>query len=108
MKNSEELLNEIKQIPNLDKEIVMKVVKQDLKLARKSDHLKKQLESIIDETIDFNDNKIIEKMVESYMNMTPYTGYCHNYWKAKKDILKEQYNIEWISPEQEGLDAIYD
>ena len=47
-------------------------------------------------------------MVESYMNMTPYTGYCHNYWKAKKEILKEQYNIEWISPEQEGLDAIYD
>ena len=37
MKNSEELLNEIKQIPNLDKEIVMKVVKQDLKLARKAD-----------------------------------------------------------------------
>lgn len=25
-------------------------------------------------------------------------GYCHIYWKTKKSILKEKYNIEWRSP----------
>ena len=25
-------------------------------------------------------------------------GYCHLYWETKKRILKEKYNIEWLSP----------
>ena len=25
-------------------------------------------------------------------------GYCHRYWSAKAEILKEDYGIEWKSP----------
>ena len=25
-------------------------------------------------------------------------GYCHKYWTAKKEILKDDYGIDWKSP----------
>lgn len=108
MKNSEEILDKIKQIPDLDREITIEVVKQDLKLARKSESLKKLLENIIDGNVNYNDSKTVDELVENYMNMTPYMGYCQNYWKTKKEILKERYNIEWLSPIEENPNEIYD
>ena len=28
----------------------------------------------------------------------PYMGFCHKYWHRKKQILKEEYGIDWKSP----------
>lgn len=28
----------------------------------------------------------------------PYMGFCHTYWYRKKQILKEEYGIDWKSP----------
>ena len=92
----------------MDREVTIEVVKQDLKLARKSESLKKLLENIIDGNVNYNDSKTIDKLVDNYMNMTPYMGYCQNYWKTKKEILKERYNIEWLSPIEENPNEIYD
>ena len=86
MKNSEEILNKIKEIPDLDREI----------------------ESSVGVDIDFNDEGILNKLVESYMQVPPYMGYCNNYWSAKKEILKEKYNIDWYTPAEENPDVIYD
>lgn len=108
MKNSEEILNKIKEIPDLDREITKQVVKQDIEEAKKSDNYKKMLESAVGENIDFNDEGIVNKLVESYMQVPPYTGYCHSYWSAKKEILKEKYSIDWYTPAEENPDVIYD
>lgn len=108
MKNSEEVLNKIKEIPNLDRQITKKVVEQDLEEARNSEDYKRFLESIIDEEIYFKDENIENKLIENYMKVAPYMGYCHKYWKFKKQILNEMYNIEWYTPEEEKPYAIYD
>ena len=108
MKNSEEILNKIKEIPDLDREITKQVVRQDIEEAKHSEGYKKMLESSVGVDIDFNDEGILNKLVESYMQAPPYMGYCNNYWSAKKEILKEKYNIDWYTPTEENPDVIYD
>ncbi len=108
MKNSEEILNKIKEIPDLDREITKQVVRQDIEEAKHSEGYKKMLESSVGVDIDFNDEGILNKLVESYMQAPPYMGYCNNYWSAKKEILKEKYNIDWYTPAEENPDVIYD
>ena len=108
MKNSEEILNKIKEIPDLDREITKQVVKQDIEEAKKYESYKKMLESVIDGIIDFDDEELVNKLTEIYMKVPPYMGYCNNYWSAKKEILKEKYNIGWYTPAEENPDVIYD
>lgn len=108
MKNSEEILNKIKEIPNLDKEITKEVVIQDLEEAKHSEDYKKMLETVINDNIDFNDLELVNKLTEFYMQVTPYMGYCHSYWDTKKQILKEKYNIDWYTPAEENPNTIYD
>ena len=73
MKNSEEILNKIKEIPDLDREITKQVVRQDIEEAKKYESYKKMLESVIDGIIDFDDKKLINKLTESYMQAPPIT-----------------------------------
>lgn len=35
-------------------------------------------------------------------------GYCHLYWETKKRILKEKYNIDWLSPAELNPMVIFD
>lgn len=35
-------------------------------------------------------------------------GSCHFYWTIKKSILKEDYDIDWKSPEELNLNIIFD
>ena len=108
MKNSEEVINKIKEIKNLDKEITEKDVEQDLEEATQAEDYKRFLESLIDEKIDFNSEETINKLIANYMNIAPYMGYCQKYWNVKKQVLKEKYNINWYTPTEENPGVIYD
>lgn len=35
-------------------------------------------------------------------------GFCHKYWETKKQILKNDYNIDWKSPQELNLEIIFD
>jgi hypothetical protein len=35
-------------------------------------------------------------------------GYCHTYWKTKKRIMKEQYQLDWKSPAELNSNTIFD
>lgn len=39
---------------------------------------------------------------------TSVMGSCHFYWTIKKSILKEDYDIDWKSPEELNLNIIFD
>ena len=38
----------------------------------------------------------------------PFMGSCYGWWAAKKKILKEKYNIDWLSPAECNPDIHYD
>lgn len=54
----------------------------------------------------------LEKKIETRMTIEniPIGGFgtCHIYWKYKKEILKNDYNIDWESPAELNLDVIFD
>jgi len=35
-------------------------------------------------------------------------GYCHKFWKYKKQLLKEKYNIDWRTPQEMNPDCRFD
>jgi hypothetical protein len=35
-------------------------------------------------------------------------GYCHTYWRTKRRILKEQYQVDWKSPAELNPNIIFD
>lgn len=108
MKNSDETIKRVNEIPDIDKKATEKVVKQDLEKAKDSSDFKKYLEECIGKKIDFNDDQLITKLVEKYMEVPPYMGYCHLLWAAKKEILKKDYNIDWYTPAEENPAILYD
>ena len=59
--------------------------------------------------------KTLEKEIEKYclekFNIDirmPMMGNCHVYWGAKKKILKEKYNIDWLTPSECNPYIIFD
>ncbi|MGN1000541.1 MAG: hypothetical protein ACI4OG_01230 [Bacilli bacterium] len=54
----------------------------------------------------------LEKMISSYLNevgIDEYSaGYISIYFGVKKKILKEVFNIDWTTPEEENPDCIFD
>ena len=38
------------------------------------------------------------ELEEKLKNCPRGLGFCHVYWRAKKRLLKEKYNIDWRSP----------
>lgn len=82
------------------KKIIKKKVSKNKILAEK------YLEEIRDEV----DKKMIElgQMVVSNGEKIPLFGSCHTRWKIEKEILKERYNIDWMTPEEENPFVRYD
>ena len=42
--------------------------------------------------------KQVEQKVVGIIGEGGYLGYCHEFWKTKQWILKEEYNIDWKTP----------
>ena len=40
----------------------------------------------------------LEEKIVAQIGENSGMGYCYSYWKLKKEILKEDYGIEWKSP----------
>lgn len=38
----------------------------------------------------------------------PGLGYCHAFWEAKKNVLKEKHDIDWKSPAERNPDVLFD
>ena len=57
-------------------------------------------ENIIDEA-----NRKIYSLLEGHPRVM---GFCFTYWHAKKQILREEYGIEWKSPEMMNPNVIFD
>ena len=49
------------------------------------------------------EEKIVAKIGENFG-----MGYCHLYWAAKKEILKDDYGMEWKSPSRLNPDVRFD
>ena len=57
----------------------------------------------IEETKCFKEisSEVEDKLKEILKDINPYRiGYCHIYWKAKKELLKNEYGIDWKSPSE--------
>ena len=51
----------------------------------------------------------LEGLIEEQLKNCPRgLGYCHVYWRTKKRILKEKYNIDWRSPAELNPHIIFD
>lgn len=46
------------------------------------------------------EKEVEEKLNEIFKDHPKRLGFCHTYWIAKKYILKEDYGIEWLTPEE--------
>lgn len=110
-KNTEEINEKVKKIEKettLNEDIIRIIAKQDIK-----EYSRDILEARINESLgNFNisnldEDAFCEKLIESYKHTLPF-GYCHIYWGIKKDILKEKYNIEWYTPDEENPETIFD
>ena len=110
MNNSEEVLKKIEQIPNFNHEVIENVITQELQEAVINKGKEEFLKSIInlEDEEDLYSMESKEKLINYYMSNVPYMGYCHLLWGIKKKILKEKYNIDWYTPQEENPDVIYD
>ena len=108
MNNSKETLDKISKIQGLEDEIIQEIIKDDLEEYNSEVEKKRFIEHLLGDISSLNEDKIISKLVEFYKSEPPYIGYCHKYWATKKDILKNKYNIEWYSPQEENPWIDYD
>lgn len=63
--------------------------------------LTEEYKKVIDEV-----NEKIEKFREE--NNVRGMGSCHIIWRKKKEILKNDYNIDWMSPGELNTDIMFD
>ena len=50
----------------------------------------------------------METLVRAETGEGGYLGFCHIYWSAKKEVLREKFGIEWRSPAERHPHIIYD
>ena len=50
----------------------------------------------------------METLVRAETGKGGYLGFCHEYWTAKKKVLREKYGIDWRSPAERHPHIIYD
>ena len=50
----------------------------------------------------------VDKKIKEKIGDEVYMGYCHLYWATKKEILKNDYNIDWKSPSELNPHIIFD
>ena len=108
MKNSQETLDKIDKIEGLEDEVILRVIKDDLKNYEIQGIKEQFIETLLGDINGLSEDEILNKLVESYKKVPPYMGYCHKYWGVKKEILKDKYNIEWYTPSEEYPLVIYD
>ncbi len=53
------------------------------------------------------EQKINNKIDEEGLDREQF-GFCYKYWEIKKQILKDDYNIDWKSPDELNPDRLYD
>ncbi len=51
--------------------------------------------------------KLIEQRLGDRYHQRPF-GFCHIYWDVKKEILKEEFGIDWKSPDELNPNIIFD
>ena len=68
--------------------ISSKAPKNSNEVLMKIEEIKEELEARIE-------HELIEK---NLLNFKGKLGFCHIYWNIKKDILKQNYGIEWFTP----------
>ena len=49
---------------------------------------------------------LMEEREGKYHSLTE--GVCHTFWNKKKQILREEYGIDWRSPQDLNPDTLYD
>ena len=52
--------------------------------------------------------KQVDEQVRQLIGEGEYLGYCHEFWAAKKRILREQYGVDWKTPAEEYPHIIFD
>ena len=50
----------------------------------------------------------LERLIREETGEGGYFGYCHTYWRCKKQILKERYGIDWKSPSDRYPGVMFD
>ena len=50
----------------------------------------------------------METLVRAETGKGGYLGFCHEYWAAKKKVLREKYGIDWRSPAERYPHIIFD
>ena len=52
--------------------------------------------------------KALEEKISQRFGEERLMGSCHGYWKAKKEILREDYGIDWHSPTELNPEITFD
>lgn len=52
--------------------------------------------------------KIVHELLDEEFKDKMGRGYCHEYWRRKKQLLKEMYNIDWSSPAELNPGVLFD
>ena len=50
----------------------------------------------------------VDAKVRAKIGEGGHMGYCHWFWSCKKEILREKYDIEWLSPAETNLGCMFD
>ncbi|MBR3613844.1 MAG: hypothetical protein IKL55_01530 [Clostridia bacterium] len=109
MANSEEVLKKIEEISGLEDEIMTIIAKSDFKKFYNENLNDDRLIELIGNTDGLTEEDVIKKLADNYKNPSGiYLGFCHGYWSVKKSILKNKYNIEWETPQEENPHIEYD
>ena len=104
MENLSDVNDLINSIDDLDIIITKEIVKSDIKKTKSNNEIKEVIEELLDVNIDdLSNSKLEEMLVEIYLKQSPYLGYNHVFWNTKKQYLKNNYNIEWYTPEDFGF-----
>lgn len=49
-----------------------------------------------------------DRLNERFANAPRHMGFCFHFWNAKRELLREEYNIDWQSPAQMNPHVIFD
>jgi len=57
---------------------------------------------------DSVEEKVDSELYEKFKNMPNSFGLWHRIWDEKKKILREEYGIDWKSPNERNLYVVFD
>lgn len=66
---------------------------------------------IKEDSIEYSDEYLkieLERLIRNEIGDGGYWGFCHEYWRTKKKILKNRFGIEWNSPVDLNPMIMYD